>query len=221
MRSHILKELCAAIVDSVFPPTARSEHAARVPAATLAEACTMRSLTLPDGTGGVACFSYTHADIRRCVQALKYDRARAVADTLATAVYPTLLAHIAEEHGYTESPIPIVPIPLSRHRLRERGHNQVRVLADALIRVAGPDVFSVAPALTRADRPSQTDVPRRERGENIAGAFTLSDESDVRGRRVILLDDTATTGSTLADATRALRAAEPAHILPVAIAAAG
>lgn len=110
----------------------------------------------------------------------------------------------------------LVPVPLSRERLRERGFNQTLMLARCL-----------APGLTRAtlllrtrDTPSQSSLPRERRLRNLRGAFALEplQAPAVAGRRVLLLDDVMTTGATLHAAARVLRAAGAAHITALALA---
>jgi ComF family protein len=99
-------------------------------------------------------------------------------------------------------PACIVPVPLHPRRLRQRGFNPATSLARDLARASGaPVVF----ALTRIrDTPSQTGLGRAGRRANVRGAF--------RARRdftacVWLVDDVVTTGATLEECARALRAA--------------
>jgi predicted amidophosphoribosyltransferase len=63
----------------------------------------------------------------------------------------------------------------------------------------------------------QTELPAGRRSGNVAGSFTAR-ESALRNRRVLLLDDVTTTGSTLREALRTLRRARPRAIIPVALA---
>jgi ComF family protein len=96
----------------------------------------------------------------------------------------------------------IVPVPLHRTRLRERGYDQSALLAR-----------SVAKSLTRPYRPSalrrrrptrqQASLPAHERRSNVAGAFESSDTW--HGEAILLLDDVTTTGATLDAAASALR----------------
>jgi ComF family protein len=97
----------------------------------------------------------------------------------------------------------IVPVPLHPARQRERGFNQAALLADLL---------SVRIAIRRRSlleriryTTTQTAFDRAERMENLHNAFRLRKNMDVRGLRVLLVDDVLTTGSTLSECARVLK----------------
>ena len=99
----------------------------------------------------------------------------------------------------------IVPVPLHPARQRERGFNQAALLAEILA-----DSIQV-PARLVLERTryttTQTAYDRAERMENLAGAFRLRKNRDVRDLRVLLIDDVLTTGSTLSECARVLKVA--------------
>ncbi len=99
----------------------------------------------------------------------------------------------------------LVAIPLSRSKLRKRGFNQSLLLARVLSRYTGLPVLSGAVTKTR-DTPSQALLKREERKTNIVGAFS-ADREVVAGKKIILIDDVATTGFTLEEAARVLKKA--------------
>ena len=99
----------------------------------------------------------------------------------------------------------IVPVPLHPARERERGFNQAALLAEL---IAGPAAVPSRPVLERIRyTTTQTAYDRAERMENLHGAFRLRKNRDVRGLRVLLIDDVLTTGSTLSECARVLRRA--------------
>jgi competence protein ComFC len=99
----------------------------------------------------------------------------------------------------------IVPVPLHPARERERGFNQALLLAELL---AATITVPLRPALERTRyTTTQTAYDRAERMENLRGAFRLRKNQDVRDLRVLLIDDVLTTGSTLSECARVLRAA--------------
>jgi ComF family protein len=98
----------------------------------------------------------------------------------------------------------IVPVPLHPARERERGFNQAALIAELL---ADSAAVAARPVLERIRyTTTQTAYDRAERMENLHGAFRLRKNRDVRGLHVLLIDDVLTTGSTLSECARVLRA---------------
>jgi ComF family protein len=99
----------------------------------------------------------------------------------------------------------IVPVPLHPARQRERGFNQANLLAQFLT------VQTSIPCRLLLQRvrytTTQTALDRSERMENLHNAFRLRKNADVRGLRVLLIDDVLTTGSTLSECARILKRA--------------
>ena len=99
----------------------------------------------------------------------------------------------------------MVPVPLHATRLRERGFNQASLLAALL---SAQTSISSRPVLERIRyTTTQTALDRSERMENLHNAFRLRKNADVRGLRVLLIDDVLTTGSTLSECARVLKRA--------------
>jgi len=111
----------------------------------------------------------------------------------------------------------LTPLPLHRVRHRERGYNQAERLAAGAAEVWGTPVVTGILQRPRAGR-AQADQPRDRRAGNVAGAFVVSDPGVVRGRIWAVVDDVMTSGSTLAEAAGALRAAGASQVLVVAVA---
>ena len=90
----------------------------------------------------------------------------------------------------------LLPVPLSRKRLRQRGYNQSEQLA------IGVRDITHLPIVNKALRrkhfvKSQTRLSRHERQENVEDMFELRDSSLLEGKHVLLIDDICTTGATL------------------------
>jgi ComF family protein len=131
-------------------------------------------------------------------------------DTAAQAVARMLILEAAAQLP-PPAPQLVVPVPLHPRRLRARGFNPAGLLARALARELGVRCGPVALRRVR-DTPSQTGLDRRARRRNLRGAFAP------RGPvapRVWLVDDVVTTGSTLAEAARALQRAGATHVVGV------
>ncbi len=113
-------------------------------------------------------------------------------------------------------PDALVPVPLFATRERGRGFNQSALIAR---RIAGDDLPVVPGWLARTrDTPPQVGQDRAARHANVADAFTCPDPAAVRGRRILLFDDVATTGATLDACARALRGAGAASVRALVVA---
>jgi ComF family protein len=98
-----------------------------------------------------------------------------------------------------------VPVPLHWRRQWQRGFNQSELLAGALARGAG---LSVAKALRRV-KPTETQagLSTSARRRNVTQAFHCHRPGAVRGKRILLVDDVMTTGSTATACAQALKRA--------------
>jgi ComF family protein len=96
----------------------------------------------------------------------------------------------------------IVPVPLGRKRMRERGYNQVGLIARPLALALGL-AFVPNALVRRRETQSQVGLSRSERSKNVLGAFRANREL-VSLKNILLMDDVATTGSTLSSGAEAL-----------------
>lgn len=110
----------------------------------------------------------------------------------------------------------VLPIPLSRERLAQRGYNQSWLLARAL----APTKADAQLLWRTRDTPSQRTLPRKERLANLTGAFALDPlrAHEVRGQRLVLVDDVMTSGASLHTAAQVLRQAGAAHVSAIVLA---
>lgn len=99
----------------------------------------------------------------------------------------------------------IVPVPLHRVKLRERGFNQALMLAREFGTRRGMKVGRGVLVRVRAT-PSQSTLSRHERLKNVRGAFAVGEGVNLRGSRFLLIDDVYTTGATADECARVLLA---------------
>lgn len=98
----------------------------------------------------------------------------------------------------------LVPVPLHPSRERERGFNQARRLAESLSRQTGIPCVSLLKKSVSTE--PQALLNRRQRRQNLRGAFILRHNKPLNGRFVMLVDDVLTTGSTLEECSKTLLA---------------
>ena len=107
------------------------------------------------------------------------------------------------------SPMPgevLVPVPLHKRRLRERGYNQSGLLAEELGKLTGLPVVSDCLERQRYALPQARTAHVEERRSNVTGAFTCHD-SRLSGKQVLLIDDVATSGATIDACAATIKAA--------------
>jgi ComF family protein len=113
------------------------------------------------------------------------------------------------------TPLPslVIPVPLGRERLRERGYNQAWELARRVCRRLRCETDTRVLQRT-IDTPHQLSLPRDKRAANVRGSFTLDTgrAARLRGCSVALVDDVMTTGATAAEAARTLLDAGAASV---------
>jgi ComF family protein len=147
--------------------------------------------------------------IRHALHQLKYHRNMALGEALAQpfARYFSQLDWAVDL---------VVPVPLGRERLKERGYNQVGLVARPL---AASQRRRYAPeALVRTrETKSQVGLTHAERAMNVLGAFK-AEIALVSGRNILLVDDVATTGATMSACATALLAAGASSIFALTLA---
>ncbi len=108
-------------------------------------------------------------------------------------------------------------VPLSRRRLHRRGYDQARLLAE---QIAGRYGYPCVPMLKKVrDNPAQSrtgDAAKRK--ANVAGVYAAINEEQIKGKRILLVDDIVTTGATLSEAVKMLKAAGAGEIICIALA---
>ena len=148
--------------------------------------------------------------IREAVHQFKYQNLRALADPLAVMLQQYLSANPLDFDV-------LVPVPLHRKRLRERGYNQARLLAQELGRLINIPVLDDVLVRRKHTPPQARTATIEERARNITDAFACLDNR-LRGRHVLLLDDVATSGSTLNACAAVLKASGTAAVWGLVVA---
>lgn len=201
---------CTACRAALVPPPAAPCPVCDHPTATAASPQRVCGRCLADPPAfrrARACFLFRssgHDDpLRTAVHRYKYGRDTALASGLGT-----LLA--AGRHRLDACDV-VVPVPLHVERLRWRGFNQALLLARRLCRAGGARLAVDCLVRSRPTLP-QVELDENARRHNVAGAFAVARRDAVAGRRVLLVDDVLTTGSTVDECSRALRRAGAAAV---------
>jgi ComF family protein len=141
--------------------------------------------------------------VREAIHGLKFGGRRSLARPLADLIGEQCASVLGQR------PDALIPVPLARARERERGFNQSALVAERLGERFGLRVrprWLVRLRTTAA----QSGLSAPERLGNVAGAFAAAPA--VAGRHVVIVDDVVTTGATVGECARVLRAAGAARV---------
>jgi len=136
--------------------------------------------------------------LRTAVHRLKYGGWKSLARSLAML----MVAVISPEEVYRQTDL-VVPVPLARSRLQQRGFNQSELLARWVSRFMGLPVDGGVLVKVK-DTPPQAGLCKKEREINLRDTFKVCRPDMVSGKKILLIDDVFTTGSTVSVAAASL-----------------
>ena len=111
----------------------------------------------------------------------------------------------------------MMPVPLHRKKLRQRGFNQSGLFVKAISPLLGLETDFYTLIRTRYTE-SQAGLNLEQRRKNVKGAFEVRGDNDIKGKTVILVDDVATTGNTMNECARILKKAGAGKVLGLTLA---
>jgi len=106
----------------------------------------------------------------------------------------------------------IIPVPLHPSRQRRRGYNQAEIVSNELAPLIKLPVLSDLLRRVKSTR-KQTELADEDRYLNVKDAFAINDPVPISDKKILLLDDVYTTGSTLNAAARPLKLAGAARVV--------
>lgn len=145
----------------------------------------------------LVCASYKNELLKRAIHTFKYDYVSELSETLGK-----MLVKILRKVSLP-SEFLLVPVPLHKKRVKERGFNQAELLAMEITKGFGAPVVN---ALCRKRHTfPQVKLDEKERQKNVQGAFGCLEHSKIKNQNVILVDDVLTTGATMVECAKILK----------------
>lgn len=98
----------------------------------------------------------------------------------------------------------LIPVPLDRKKTKQRNYNQAEELAKEISKITGVSVLENVLIKTKIT-PSQMELPEKERRENLKNAFLCKNPNQIKKKKIFLIDDVYTTGSTMEECSSVLK----------------
>ena len=162
---------------------------------------------------GRSLFVYNDA-LRHSLALFKYKNRREYAGFYAGELYKVFNRHIR-----MRNPDALIPVPVSKARLKRRGYNQAGLLAAELGKLTGIPVRNDYISRIR-DTPALKKLGRRQRQKNLKKAFKITG-NDVKLKTIMVIDDIFTTGSTMDEISSVFKEAGVEKVYFLTVAAAG
>lgn len=162
-----------------------------------------------------ACFLFEkEGPLQKMIHALKYEGKSSIGRYLGREA-----GKIVEAKWKGASPVALVPVPLHGLKRRERGYNQSDYVCRGISDLTGIPACADLLKRTRYTG-SQTHLHLDDRRKNVAEAFMVNSRYRQRigGKSVVVVDDVMTTGATIGECGRVLRAAGAGSVLAVSVA---
>jgi len=219
----LLKKIWDAILDILFPPlclNCRKYLGESEKPSLLCDSCSnsivinrsVLKISDPDFTLAAAG-DYRNEALKNLIHYFKYQGFLSAAGVLGKII----ISHLEKSglaHEFNEDWL-VIPMPLHRSRLRQRGFNQSEKLAEIISRRFNLRLEKNLLQRRKNTLPQITFKTDRERLENIKDAFSINKKwgEKIRGRNVIMVDDVFTSGATVSEAVKILRRAGARKII--------
>lgn len=169
--------------------------------------------------GTLAAATYSSPVVQKTVKSLKYRKNRLAAKPLADLLFNRVRDKIKRKE------IIIVPAPLSKKRLSQRGFNQALLIAEFLSDKFKEELPAIKTMVynnvlyKNRNTSSQVEIKERDkRLKNLEGAFFAENSHLIQGKTIFVVDDVSTTGATINEARRALKNAGAKRVIGLVVA---
>lgn len=153
----------------------------------------------------ISIYQYKNPTIKRILWNLKYKGRSFVAKDLSQVMSDKIIGELEDLSIFEDMQnIFLVPLPMSKERLKERGKNHALLLCDAISEKI--NIQTLDCLIKTKDTKRQALIKNRsKRLSNVKNSMDMKKGFDVKGKNIVLVDDIITTGATIKEAKRVLR----------------
>lgn len=162
--------------------------------------------TKPPRFGKLRTIAHYESTLRQAIHLFKFERQISLGKPLSRLIVDNMPKDInITDYDY------VLPVPIHKKRLRERGFNQSILLSQGIKRATGISVNTDIIVRCKDTSP-QSSLDRESRQTNIIGAFELKNADAIRSKHILVFDDVYTTGATIREVVNVLWDADPIEI---------
>lgn len=165
-------------------------------------------------------YDYRHPAVKKVIWQLKYSKKRKLGEVLGKLMYENIILELSDLSILENFREPLlIPIPLSRKRLKERGYNQALLLCKEIEKMNSDLKITKDVLIKTKETEHQAHIRDKSRRlKNLLGTFAVKNDNLIKKRNVILIDDVTTTGATLNEAKKTLKQAGVKKIIAFTVA---
>lgn len=170
----------------------------------------------------LALYDYNNKLVKNAIWKLKYHNRHHIGEKLGKLLYEGFIEDISDIKQYkADQVIYVIPVPLSKNKLKIRGYNQAEVIARSFCNYEHSKFIELKKDLVvkNVNTIPQAKINNRKRRlNNVKGVFKIKDEKFVKGKSFIIIDDVTTTGATFLEIIKILKKSGAKKIICFAVA---
>lgn len=212
----IISFLKKLIVDIVTPEETRVQKLLNIPPETMLALLPKSKVSMNNIH---ILFDYQSKLVKLIVKSIKYKNNQNLKKRIASYFYEEIITLSEDIALFDGSPPIIIPMPMSKNERRTRGFNQCEEICREIEKLGNKDIqisYNILKKVKETKR--QTSLGREERMLNVGNSMQVYENSNIKNRTVIVLDDVYTTLSSFREAERALKDSEAKRVIGLFIA---
>lgn len=158
---------------------------------------------------------YKNLLIKKLIRSFKYEPfVKELSKTLSSLIidYFQLLEKRPEFSNFV-----LIPVPLEKRKLKWRGFNQTEEIGKEIVKFLGIPILNNVLSKIK-ETPAQVELQSKERKENLEGAFGVENKNLIENKKILLVDDVYTTGSTMEECAKILKKGGVREVIGVVVA---